>query len=60
MLSKKEQEIFELKKKLEKELYAIEYIKEQEMKRMEKIRRLEMLIRHTDVMQVQFDARICN
>ena len=28
------------------------------MKRMEKIRRLEMLIRHTDVMQVQFDARI--
>ena len=25
---------------------------------MEKIRRLEMLIRHADVMQVQFDVRI--
>ena len=28
------------------------------MKRVEKIRRLERLLRYTDVMQVQFDARI--
>eukprot|EP00943_MAST-04B_sp_MAST-4B-sp1_P009170 g9170.t1 len=58
LLSKKEQEIIDLKSKRSKELYALKYIREQEMKRMAKIRRLERLLRHVDVMQVQFDARI--
>ena len=57
-LARKEQEILGLKTQREQELNALQYAREQEMKRVEKIRRLERLLRYTDVMQVQFDARI--
>ena len=57
-LARKEQEILGLKARREQELNALQYVREQEMKRVEKIRRLERLLRYTDVMQVQFDARI--
>ena len=57
-LAWKKQEILDLKTQREQELNALHYVREQEMKRVDKIRRLERLVRYTDVMQVQFDARI--